>query len=112
MAAHATIPFSSSSTLQTLTRILSQPEDRQLCLIFLRFPFVAALLMLARPLPPPRLDVRRGRPQRHHSSPATPLPLRSMTPTSHVRSSNRPHRQIWCLSIPHRGRRPRMPSIR
>ena len=30
MAAHATIPFSSSSTLQTLIRILSHPEDRQI----------------------------------------------------------------------------------
>jgi hypothetical protein len=69
MAAHATIPFSSSSTLQTLTRILSQPGDCQLCLVFLRLPFLAALLMLARPLPPPCLGVRRGRPQRHHSSP-------------------------------------------
>jgi len=49
MAAHATLPFSCSSTLQTLTRTLSPRGAHRLRRGFLRLPSLAALPRLARP---------------------------------------------------------------
>ena len=49
MAAHATLPFSCSSTLQTLTRTLSPRGAHGLRRGFLRLPSLAALPRLARP---------------------------------------------------------------
>ncbi|KAJ1298669.1 hypothetical protein BS78_01G471300 [Paspalum vaginatum] len=49
MAAHATLPFSCSSTLQTLTRTLSPRGPLQLRRGLLRLPSLAALPRLARP---------------------------------------------------------------
>lgn len=49
MAAHATLPFSCSSTLQTLTRTLSSRGAHQLRGGFLRLPSLAALPRLAHP---------------------------------------------------------------
>ncbi|RLN19899.1 hypothetical protein C2845_PM02G36650 [Panicum miliaceum] len=57
MAAHATLPFSCSSSLQTLSRSLSARGALHLRRGFLRFPSLAALPRLARAPSPCRRHV-------------------------------------------------------